>query len=260
MKMKFLVILILFLTFIGCVTIEKTSESELIITRRDSDDYLKTYINIDGGNRIRIKPGERKVYKISNGYHIINFKRPEWNGTKEYAGFIEGTGLISFECENERVEIVFRAMQINHFNDYNMVKKTSLIQQNLQTPSKDIAINKTYNTLKLLIPDGATIAIMDIIPSNADSNFIQEELTVLFVNSKKYKIVDRQTLNTVRIEQHFQTLGEVSDETAVSLGQFLGADVVITGNISGAIPNRRLRLRAIDVKTAQIIAMSSEDI
>jgi hypothetical protein len=38
----------------------------------------------------------------------------------------------------------------------------------------------------------------------------------------------------------------------------LGANIVITGSISGVGSTRRLRLKALDVKTAEIVAMASE--
>lgn len=261
MKMRFLVILLLIMPIIGIATVE-ASESELIIIRTDSDDYLTAYVTVDGGKRIKFKPGEKRIIKISNGSHIINGLMPEWKGTKELVGFKEGRGSVSFTCENERIEYSFSAIQIgSSFRDsFTFVKRTSISQQKIETPSKDVVINNSFNKLNTLIPSGSTIAIMDITPKNSDTTFIQEELTVLFVNTRKFKIVERKTLDTIRTEQRFQMLGEVSDETAISMGQFLGADVVIIGNITGDVPHRRLRLRAINVKTAEIIAMSSESI
>jgi curli biogenesis system outer membrane secretion channel CsgG len=69
--------------------------------------------------------------------------------------------------------------------------------------------------------------------------------------------VDRQTLDVIRAELNFQHSGEVSDEDIISIGKFTGADVVITGAVSGRGEMRRLRLRVLDVKTAQILAMSA---
>ena len=58
-------------------------------------------------------------------------------------------------------------------------------------------------------------------------------------------------------EQNFQLSGYVDDDSAVSIGKFLGATVVITGSISGTGSRKRLILRALDVQTAEILAMSS---
>jgi hypothetical protein len=53
--------------------------------------------------------------------------------------------------------------------------------------------------------------------------------------------------------------GDVSDATAVSIGQMLGANIVLTGSISGTGSDRRLSIRALDVRTAQIITMVREE-
>jgi hypothetical protein len=45
---------------------------------------------------------------------------------------------------------------------------------------------------------------------------------------------------------------------AVSIGKLLGANIVITGSISGVDSARRLRLKALDIMTAEIVTMASE--
>jgi hypothetical protein len=127
-------------------------------------------------------------------------------------------------------------------------------------PLNEGAITKSFDTLSRLIPEKSKIAILGITPDSNESGYIGEELMIKFVNSGKYVVVDRDTLETIRQEQRFQMSGEVSDDSAVSIGHFLGADVVITGNITGTGSQRRLRLKALDVKTAQMLAMSSENI
>jgi len=51
--------------------------------------------------------------------------------------------------------------------------------------------------------------------------------------------------------------GLVDDNSAVLIGRFLGATVVVTGSIGGSGLNRRLVVRALDARTAEILAMSS---
>jgi hypothetical protein len=52
--------------------------------------------------------------------------------------------------------------------------------------------------------------------------------------------------------------GEIDDETAVSIGKFAGADIIVTGKIDGEGSLRRLRLRALDTQTAQVVGAASE--
>jgi hypothetical protein len=72
--------------------------------------------------------------------------------------------------------------------------------------------------------------------------------------------VDRTSIDVVLTEQNFQMSGYVDDDSAVSIGKLLGAAVVITGNISGSGARKRLVLKALDVRTAEILAMSSAGI
>jgi hypothetical protein len=79
------------------------------------------------------------------------------------------------------------------------------------------------------------------------------------VASRKFSIVNRSALDAVRAEQNFQLSGDVSDESAVSIGQMLGASIVIIGNVTPVGANQRLSLSALDVRTAEIVTMARED-
>jgi lysophospholipase L1-like esterase len=104
-----------------------------------------------------------------------------------------------------------------------------------------------------------TIAVVSVSSRNVeDADFVVDELAYIIVSTGNYKVVDRKSLDAIRSEQNFQTSGDVDDDSAVSIGKLLGANIVITGSISGAGSTRRLRLKALDVMTAEIAAMASE--
>ncbi|MDR3116159.1 MAG: CsgG/HfaB family protein [Treponema sp.] len=137
----------------------------------------------------------------------------------------------------------------------------------VQTPRPQIAADTTiegavYRAAEELIqvlPRNSTLAIISIASRDRDmSDFVIEELAYLLVETRKFKIVDRKSLDAIRAEQDFQFSGEVDDNSAVSIGKMLGASIVITGSISGSGATRRLRAKALDVKTAEIMAMASE--
>ena len=50
----------------------------------------------------------------------------------------------------------------------------------------------------------------------------------------------------------------VDDRTAASIGNFAGANIVITGRVDGEGNLRRLRLRALDTTNAQVVGTASE--
>jgi hypothetical protein len=121
------------------------------------------------------------------------------------------------------------------------------------------AVNKASETLINRISGNATVAILSVYSNNlASSEYVINELEYKFVEAGKFRIVDRRRLEQIRSEQNFQMSGDVDDNSAVSIGNMLGASVVITGEITGSGSSNRLVLRALDVQTAQILTMARE--
>ena len=104
----------------------------------------------------------------------------------------------------------------------------------------------------------ARIAIINISsPDSEQSMFVAGELEHLFVQNR-FNLVDRSELDRIRREQNFQLSGDVDDDQIVSIGKFAGANLVVTGSITGSGSTRRLRLRVLDTQTADIRATASE--
>jgi hypothetical protein len=109
------------------------------------------------------------------------------------------------------------------------------------------------------LPERSVIAVLDISPGDKDAvAFIRDELEYRLTDSKKFTIVDRKSLDAVRSELEFQASGEVSDESASSIGRMLGENIVFTGGISGAGNSRRLNIKALDVESAVIMSQARE--
>ena len=248
MNKCFFIICIFGLFAVSCATMSSAGDSELVITREGSYSQ-PLQININGKMYVEIKQGETRKIKIPNGHNVINGIRSD----QKFGG------SLSFDSHYERIEMIVQANASENIS-FEIRNRVALSQPQNLNPLRNSAISASFNTLNPLIPNDSKIAILNITPVNTDTLFIQEELNLLFVNSQNYTVVDRQTLDTIRDEQRFQMSGEVNDETAVSIGHFIGADVVIVGSISENATQRRLHLRVINVKTAQILAMSSEDI
>jgi hypothetical protein len=120
------------------------------------------------------------------------------------------------------------------------------------------ALYQSYEELSGNIPGFASIAVISVASADPDEGeFAVEELTLFLVNSRKYNILDRRSLDIIRAEQDFQLSGEVDDDTAVSIGHLIGAAIVITGSISPYDTAKYLRLKVLDVETGRIRAMSS---
>jgi TolB-like protein len=124
---------------------------------------------------------------------------------------------------------------------------------------REEAVNRAGGKFIGALPENAVVAVLNISSNEGNTGvFMMEELEFQLVESGKFKIVDRNSLAAVRSEQNFQMSGEVNDESAVSIGNLLGANIVITGSISGAEGVRRLTLKALDVQTAEILVTARE--
>ncbi|MDR1219380.1 MAG: CsgG/HfaB family protein [Treponema sp.] len=152
-------------------------------------------------------------------------------------------------------------------NSFNILAKPDFYSQSLARITfirEDIsyinnAIGNSFAALFRDIPVKARVAFLNIASKDVEEGaFIINELTVLFVNARKFTMVERQDINVILEEQSFQLSGYVDDNSAVSIGKFLGATVVITGSITGTGERKRLALKALDVLTAEILAMSLE--
>jgi len=87
--------------------------------------------------------------------------------------------------------------------------------------------------------------------------FVLEEITGYLSSGGTLNLFDRKSLDSIRRERNFQMTGNVDDTTAVSIGKYAGADVVITGSTTGSDSTRRLRFKALDVKTSAILSQTS---
>jgi len=120
------------------------------------------------------------------------------------------------------------------------------------------ALELSSRTITDALDAGASIAIISVTaPDSFEGEYALEELTLLLVRARKFRVVDRRSLDVIRAEQIFQLSGEVDDETAVSIGHLIGAAFVVTGGISPWESAKHLRLRVLDVETGRICAMTS---
>jgi len=112
------------------------------------------------------------------------------------------------------------------------------------------AIERSGERIANDLPGGSRVAIVAFDSENDNlSNYIMEELTgELF--DRGIEIADRRNLEYVFNELNFHMSGNVSDDTAKSIGRFLGADTVITGVLTNIGDSYRYHANAINVETA----------
>jgi len=96
-------------------------------------------------------------------------------------------------------------------------------------------------------------------PNDRISAHILEELAgALF--DRGIEVADRQNLEYVLGELDFQMSGYVSDESALSIGKFLGAQMVITGQLRYLGDTYRFQVNAVNVEDATRGSVSRFDV
>jgi TolB-like protein len=234
-------------------TIENPS---VFVKRIDNRGGESVRIYIDGKRMGRLDNGEILSYNISAGVHSIY---ANYDGDDD-----KNSEIIYFTINNNvyhfSVEVVLT--ERNRYAGIKMVQENATINSGGMFANNfdiDDILAKSSNTISKNIPENSIVAIINVSSEDIKtSEYIIEELTVLFVNSGKYDVVDRVSLDIIRNEQNFQMTGEVDDNSIISIGHILGAGVVITGSIDEE--GNRLRLKVLEVQTARILAMSSERI
>ncbi|WP_010252973.1 CsgG/HfaB family protein [Treponema primitia] len=123
-------------------------------------------------------------------------------------------------------------------------------QEGTVTLDKGIKGSMLY-LVERLDPD-TKVAVLNFSADPAVSNYVIEELTANLVNGGNFIVVDRSELELLQREMNFQLSGEVSDESAQSIGKRLGAQTIISGSLSPLGNRWRMRIKALEVETAKI--------
>jgi hypothetical protein len=172
---------------------------------------------------------------------------------KEYSGNIDVFDIT--------FQLIQYANRQNNMNEYKATGTVILLGGGTATTAKqgvEGALSRAAGDTLKNVPAKSKIAIVYITAQDkSTTEYIAGELEFIWVNAG-YVIIDRSQLDRIRREQNFQMSGEVDDVTAVSIGKFIGANIIVTGRVDGEGNLRRLRLRALDTQTAQVVGAASE--
>jgi hypothetical protein len=116
------------------------------------------------------------------------------------------------------------------------------------------AVKQASRELLEKIPAGSRISFVGERGANQNTlDFVLEELSAAAVSTGTFTVVDRRQIDLIIAEQRFQMSGEVSDETAVSIGRLSGSRIIVVCSITGASSRRRLRVKAVSVEKGEIL-------
>jgi TolB-like protein len=116
------------------------------------------------------------------------------------------------------------------------------------------ALDNCATQFRNQLPRGARVAILKIeAKSDGLAEYVADNLSAKLVAQNHLTVVERgKALRALETEQNYQMSGNVSDETATSIGKQLGAELVITGSISSRGDLYSLNIRVVHVETARI--------
>ncbi|MDR1901525.1 MAG: CsgG/HfaB family protein [Treponema sp.] len=238
-----------------------SGETEVLVQRAEMpvNSGFKERVYIDGKLLLTLANGESGRVIIPNGEHIIHADL-----------YTLSTGKVSFAAQSRTVKFIITPYSLQDFaiekeEDYS--SEASIAASAASSVLNSAAYNDNTVEGSLLrasskimekFAPGARIAIVYVTSKDTDTTeFIANELEFIMVE-QGLTLIDRSQLDRIRREQNFQMSGEVDDAKAVSVGKIAGADIIITGAVTGTGDLRRLRLRALDTQTGQVFTAASE--
>jgi hypothetical protein len=226
--------------------------SEIVVRRVDSNSAVKLRVFVDGKAAGSLKVGNTATYKIKNGVHTIYATAYDYSSrSTEVSQFTSNGSRHVFSITD--TSIVFVGEEpVNSAVTASLTTRDPL--------SLDSTVLRSFDGIANILKKGTKIAIINVAADNsAEGFYVIEELTQLAVRSpKKFTVIDRRKLEAIRIAKNFDRTSDMEDDFVLSIGHLLGADVVLTGSMAGYGSLRRLRVKALDVKSGVLLAMSSE--
>lgn len=109
-------------------------------------------------------------------------------------------------------------------------------------------------------PAPSVYAVLDIANEKGEltalSSFLSDDLSMRYASDSGYVLVERGQLRKVMKEQGLQTSGAIDEATIASLGKFLGASRIITGQYYQLGDEYVAMVRVLDVATAKVLRMT----
>jgi hypothetical protein len=254
-------------------------ESEVIIQRAEMPIHsgFKERIYIDGREQLVLANGGSGKIIVPNGNHVIHAElytltSPKLQFSVSGATWFTITpySLQDFAIEptdeDEFTSIAAAPAQPAN-NAAAPAKPAASAAAPAQTASRPAASNeggvegsldRAAGKIITNLPPKSRIAIVYVTATDPEvTDFIANELEFIMVDEGLI-VVDRSQLDRILEEQRLQFSGEFDDAKAVSIGKMAGADIIMTGSVTGTGNLRRLRLRALSTESAQVMAAASD--
>ncbi|GMO44892.1 MAG: hypothetical protein Ta2B_25980 [Termitinemataceae bacterium] len=248
----------------------KKDGSEVLVQRVDNNSLIRLRVYIDARPAGSLRVGETSTYRIKNGPHTIRAAFEDYQArTTEVTVFNAFNSRHFFTVTDETIVAVGQEA----LRDENSASPVIPIAD-AQSPSYDYgdsaepiytidtSVRNSFEKATKGLKKKVKIAVINVDADNPQEGvYILEELTYLTVQSpKRYQVIDRRKIDAFRTKNALDIPTYENDYQLLGLGNLMGADVVISARVDGPGDLRRLRVKALDVKTGLLIGDSSERI
>ncbi|MDR1108576.1 MAG: CsgG/HfaB family protein [Spirochaetaceae bacterium] len=251
--------------FAGFVSAQSGGTSEITVQRAASriNQGFRERIYIDGRQQLTLTNGGSGKIVVPRGDHTIHAELSSLTTAK--VQFTAGASPLAFVVTPYALDnFVIERSGGPQAPAARIPESAAAAGTALQTfddptdTSVEASLSRAANAIMTRVPPRSKMAIVYVTARDAEiSEFIAGELEFIMVE-KGFILIDRSELDRIRREQAFQMSGEVDDTQAVSIGKIAGANIIITGSVTGTGDLRRLRLRALSTETGQVLAVASE--
>ena len=195
--------------------------------------------------------GQGTYNYVSGAKYVGEFKEGRLSGRGVYFG-VDGKVLPGIYV-NDQLEEKWTIEAVDNFlkNKYSHFKGLNYTQ-----PATSKSLIKNDITVLPPPPEKPDfIAVVDFMGNNiseGECRALTDRLRIELYNTKYYKVVEREIMEEVLKEQKFQQSGCTSDACMVEIGQLMGVDRIVGGNISKVGNVYSVSARIVNVESGEI--------
>jgi hypothetical protein len=247
------------------------ADTDVTISRAQSriNAGFKERVYIDGKRVLELGNGDSRTVKVTSGDHVIYAEL--YTMTTPKLSFSAGSAAVSltitpYDLKNFVIEQNGQALTLAVPTPASAPAPVPATAAPSAVPAKtpsaantvEASLERAAYKIMEAIPPKTRIAIVYVTADDNDvAEFITYELEYHLVEND-HIVIDRSQLDQIRKEQRLQISGEVDDNQAVSIGKIAGANIILTGAVTGRGDLRRLRVRAMNTQDAQVLTTASE--
>lgn len=139
------------------------------------------------------------------------------------------------------------------------VPETQLVTLALALAS--VVVGSRWGSAQERTANVPTVAVMDftglMVGEGGNSAPLGKAVSAMLVTElsgrEGIRVIERQRLQDLLMEQRLTLSGRVAEETAIQVGQLIGAQYVIHGQVTSIADMTRMDMRAVDVETSEVL-------